>query len=940
MNETQPDESAGASYLFIPPSLDSVGSFRSTRLPAFTERHRIVLPQVGLTPFDRRHVDKMLAETGAAGVILGFGLGPGYMSTAQMRLARAVLRRQMRLFVYWPEEQAIEIVDPGRYRSFRKIWLAAQLYRFMIGPILRLPATARRVARGAFKLVVYALTRPQRLILGLAQVAKFVLQHGVADLSMASRTEQLKWAVHEGDLVARRAREVPFRLTEPPTPERPLSGIGVYLRTDYWNRITSGGSYGHTCYVANELSRTTDRLIALMAQPYPLLDELGIEQVALDAHSIWAEETDIVTANPHYSGMLNPFMHVARPQFIYERLVLGNYVGAKMSQAYGIPYFVEYNGSEISMRKSFVGEGYEHEDFYLRAEQAAFRQAAVISVVSEPIKEDLLRRGVPEHKILVNPNCVDVTQYAPLEGTERQKARQEIGLGEYESVIGFTGTFGGWHGIEVLAAAIPRILEALPTAAFLLIGDGNFKYQVDVAVAKHRLQDRVLLPGRVPQQEGARLLGICDLYVSPHSRHMVDSRFFGSPTKIFEYMAMGGGIVASDLEQIGEVLSPALRAADFKGGGPSVEGQRAVLCPPGDIDDFVDAVVGLGRNPEVAGKLGHNARRAAIDEYSWERHVEKLWEFASTLSRPATVVAAPSARTERRSSTSAEEPVTRPGRPATINSEPAPTEVSDAIFKTEAQNQWDNDPCGSHYVGEMPSRTLEWYLEAERFRYQEYAAWMPEVMEFGAHGSDRVLELGGGLGTDLAQFAQAGADVTDYDLSLGHLEHAQENFALRGLAGEFLHGDAEELPFPESSFDLVYSNGVIHHTPDTQRVVDEMHRVLRPGGKVIAMVYAEESLQYWLSLVANQGLRKKQLRLYSMGEIMSRQVELSNCDARPLVKIYTRDRLREIFGRFEHIEILQRQITEEPIPALLKRLPRWLKRRYGWNLIIKATKSE
>ena len=106
----------------------------------------------------------------------------------------------------------------------------------------------------------------------------------------------------------------------------------------------------------------------------------------------------------------------------------------------------------------------------------------------------------------------------------------------------------------VLAEAIPKICERAPNAHFLLIGDGNYKHLVDAQVAAHSLQSRVHCVGRVPQAAGARFLKACDLYVSPHNSHMVDSKFFGSPTKLFEYMAMGKGIVASDLDQIGEIL--------------------------------------------------------------------------------------------------------------------------------------------------------------------------------------------------------------------------------------------------------------------------------------------------------------------------------------------------------------------------------------------------
>ena len=151
-------------------------------------------------------------------------------------------------------------------------------------------------------------------------------------------------------------------------------------------------------------------------------------------------------------------------------------------------------------------------------------------------------------------------------------------------------------------------------------------------------------------------------------------------------------------------------------------------------------------------------------------------------------------------------------------------------YKDEVQRQWDRDACGSHYVKEAETGTLAWFLEAEAYRYDVYGPWMPKVMEFADHRGDRVLEIGGGLGTDLVQFAKNGALTTDLDLSLGHLEHAKSNFRLRGLTGEFKHGDGETLPFPDNTFDVVYSNGVIHHTPNTHDVVAEIKRVLRPGG--------------------------------------------------------------------------------------------------------------
>jgi ubiquinone/menaquinone biosynthesis C-methylase UbiE len=385
---------------------------------------------------------------------------------------------------------------------------------------------------------------------------------------------------------------------------------------------------------------------------------------------------------------------------------------------------------------------------------------------------------------------------------------------------------------------------------------------------------------------------------------MVDSKFFGSPTKIFEYMAMAGGIVASDLEQIGEVLSPALRLADLARPDLTVADQRSVLCSPGNIDEFVAAVVGLARRPDVAAALGRNARQAVADHYSWQHHVSRLWAFVAGLRRA---------------------------------SRPLEIDTADA-YKGQTQNQWNNNPVGSETVRSAQPNTLEWFLEVERYRYETYAPWMPRVMEFAKHAGEQVLEVGGGMGTDLAQFARNGAIVTDVDLSGGHLQIAQENFRLRGLTGRFIHHDAESLPFENDSFDLVYSNGVVHHTPNTRRAVAEMFRVLKPGGRAIVMVYAENSLQYWRNLVWYYGMKSGDLASRSMADIMSRSVERTGNEARPLVKVYTKRRLRGLFRDFADIRILQRQISPELVPRRLHPLLPVIERLAGWNLIIKARK--
>lgn len=260
-------------------------------------------------------------------------------------------------------------------------------------------------------------------------------------------------------------------------------------------------------------------------------------------------------------------------------------------------------------------------------------------------------------------------------------------------------------------------------------------------------------------------------------------------------------------------------------------------------------------------------------------------------------------------------------------------------YKEEVQRQWDRDPCGSHYAQATLPNTLDWYLEIERHRYGIYAPWMPKVMEFDRYRDKKLLEVGAGLGTDHVQFAKNGALTTDLDLSSGHLEHAKRNFALRGLSGGFIHGDAEHMPFEDETFDVVYSNGVIHHSPNTRRVVDEMYRVLKPGGRIIVMVYAESSLHYWRNLFYKIGIEQGRLERDSMGQIMSESVELSEHGSKPLVKVYTRKRLHSLFERFADRQILQRQMVPEERPRFLRKVPvAFLERLMGWNLIVKAYK--
>lgn len=263
--------------------------------------------------------------------------------------------------------------------------------------------------------------------------------------------------------------------------------------------------------------------------------------------------------------------------------------------------------------------------------------------------------------------------------------------------------------------------------------------------------------------------------------------------------------------------------------------------------------------------------------------------------------------------------------------------------KQRAREQWSEDPCGAVYGRAHEFGTREFFDTVERHRYHEYAPWMPEVMGFDQFAGARLLEIGCGMGTDLLQFARGGARVTGVDLTPRSIEISRQHLQVYGEGGDFAITDGERLPFADESFDVVYSNGVLHHTPDTAGAVREIHRVLHPGGQARVMLYHRRSLNYWGQIILRHGiLHAELLRGNSPAEIMSKYVEFNESGGRPLVKVYNRREARELFSMFEHVKADIEQLTRPELYLFGRFVPenmfRRLRRIVGWNVIISARK--
>ena len=293
---------------------------------------------------------------------------------------------------------------------------------------------------------------------------------------------------------------------------------------------------------------------------------------------------------------------------------------------------------------------------------------------------------------------------------------------------------------------------------------------------------------------------------------------------------------------------------------------------------------------------------------------------------------------------------------------------ANAELKERVRAFWQEHPCGTKFAN-APEGSRHFFELVEQHRYQK--EWhIPDAADFQSSGGLRVLEIGCGLGTDGAQFAQAGADYTGVDLTEVAVELARKRFELFGLHGNFRTADAEQLDFPSESFDLVYSHGVLHHTPDINSAVREIHRVLRPGGKAKVMLYHRNSYNYKIniSILRRTGVRllkwnagiklvhlltrepeeslREHARRFKVDRdyLSSREFLSQNTDGagNPLARVYSRDEVRDLFRDFSKVELKVFFLNKRWLPILGPVLPRsiesLLASRWGWHLWVYATK--
>lgn len=266
--------------------------------------------------------------------------------------------------------------------------------------------------------------------------------------------------------------------------------------------------------------------------------------------------------------------------------------------------------------------------------------------------------------------------------------------------------------------------------------------------------------------------------------------------------------------------------------------------------------------------------------------------------------------------------------------------MSDEKLKTQVKQYWNNETCGS-WSSDKEKFTKEYFEEIEEFRYKI----QPEIFSFAEftrwHGK-KILEVGVGAGTDFLQWARAGARVYGVDLTEQACEHVRRRLELYGFSAEAIKvADCENLPFQDNFFDLVWSWGVVHHTPDTEAAIREIVRVLRPNGIAKIMIYHRHSILAYLFWVKHALLKFKPW--LSISNVLWNKMES------PGTKAYTRKealsmlqklpveniQIRTVLTYYDKLERFNRPMQ------FFARMLAWLLGgdRVGWFMLIQFKKK-
>jgi len=391
---------------------------------------------------------------------------------------------------------------------------------------------------------------------------------------------------------------------KPVMPQRVSGKRLCYLKTDFWRDLKAGGSVTHTREFINAGCALGYEIDVFACDPLVHYDLKPKVQIIEPADSLY--DLPILFSQMEYN-LRFPLVLWKRLRGkpldgIYQRHSSNNFSGVALSVLLNTPFFLEHNSSSTWISKNWSKQ---RSTFIPRlCETLNLSGASQIAVVSQALKQDLISVGVDPGKVIVNPNGVDPFRFGPQ--VDASAVRNAFPSGKL--LVGFIGIFGQWHGVLTLMRCVKHVIKACNNAHFIIIGDGALKQRMLEILRTEEMTEHVTFVGLIKHDLAPAYLNACDVLVSPHEDMADGSTFFGSPTKIFEYMATGKGIVAGNVGQLRELLE---------------DEQDALLVEQKNEHELAAAIVRLLRDAKLRQRLGEAARSKAMTNYTWEANFRR-----------------------------------------------------------------------------------------------------------------------------------------------------------------------------------------------------------------------------------------------------------------------------------------------------------------------------
>jgi glycosyltransferase involved in cell wall biosynthesis len=379
---------------------------------------------------------------------------------------------------------------------------------------------------------------------------------------------------------------------------------GLFWRSDFYGAYTDGGMSSMHNGILNGLLQLGHKAVFASSGRMKLPQDIPVYFIP---HSkfLWnLPEVLNLPYNRKVTNELTKIIEREKPDFLYQHHADFNYSGTILKKKLGLPFFLQCESVQFWIKEKWG-------KIYLKKllrdiEEIQWDQSDAIFVISEEVKRHIVSFGVDENKIYVNSSSVNPDVFHP--DIDGSVIRKKYNLCD-KFVIGFTGTFAPWHGVEILAESVKIITNSIKNAIVFFVGDGMLRPKIEEILKRDNVENKAIITGMQPFELMPEFIAACDVVVSPCVQTDESTEFFNSPIKLFEYLGMGKPIVASNVGQQSYVIQNEV---------------NGIHCNQKSPEDLAEGIIKLYKNPDLSNKISIQARKDAVEKYNWINNSKRI----------------------------------------------------------------------------------------------------------------------------------------------------------------------------------------------------------------------------------------------------------------------------------------------------------------------------